>query len=496
MTGALRAGALVLMIALLINPSWGALRASRPQVALDVSLSWLRGTDSAAWFDARRLAEALGGDSVLLVGSTLRIGAPPAVPTDTSARMFDAAERAQLVARPLTLITDGELREDASRLRASLPAGSRTEVVAPARLPDVGIVDLETPPAALAGDSVTLRVRVAAAQETPAAVELVGSVDGRVHARRDLQPLAAWESRTELLTLRLPSGPVEARVAVVVSAPGDGEPRNDSASRTIHRGQRMTGLAVSTAPDFDFREIVRVMRGALSVPAGARFRVAPDRWVDDSGRVIGEAQLRIELGRAHVVVLHGDTAYFGAPRAAVRGALALIPTPTDDTEWYFAGAPPSPVAPILAALPFDSLPPVAVGPPPRFGTPLVEVRAPAARRRVAAALEEGDRRVIVVPVRGTARWALRGGVAGDAFATFWGALIAALADRPGSGIRTSAATLPLTELHPRRPVLEPGVAPGAGTLRRGQLRGAAWPYVMIVLLLCAEWVLRRRAGLR
>lgn len=487
----------MLLVALLLNPSWGSLRPSRPQVALDVSLSWLRGADSAAWIDARRLAAALGGDSVLLVGSTLRFGAPPAAPLDTIARVFDAAERAQLAARSLTLITDGELLEDASHLRARLPPGSRIEVIAPNRRPDVGIIALETPRAALAGDSITLRVRVAAAQEVPRAVELVVNADDRVLARRLLNPLGAWESRTELVTMRLPPGPAEAHLSVALSAPGDGEPRNDSAARTIHRGQRIIGLAISTAPDFDFREIVRVMRGALSVPAPARFRIARDRWVDDSGRAISEAQLRIELRQAHVIVLHGDTAYFGAPRAAARGALALIPSPEDDSEWYVATAPPSAVSPILGTLPFDSLPPVAVGPAPRFGMPLIEMRAAAERRRVAATLEEGDRRVIVAPVRGTARWSLRGGAAGDAFATFWGALFAALADRPGSGIRTGAAEVPLLEMHPRQPVLESWVArEGTGVLHRGPLRGVMWPYALIVLLLCTEWVLRRRAGLR
>lgn len=487
----------MLLIALLLNPAWGAFRPSRPLVALDVSLSWLRATDSAAWAEARRLATELGGDSVLLVGSTLRFGVPPAVPLDTAARLFDAAERAQLAGRPLILITDGEVREDASRLRARLPAGSRTEVIAPVRLPDVAITALETPPAALAGDTVAVRVRIAAANAAPANVELVASADGQILARRPLDSIAAWESRMEVITVRLPAGPEEARLSIALAAPGDGEPRNDSASRVIHRGLRITALAVSTTPDFDFREIVQAMRGALSVPAPARFRVAPDRWIDDAGHAIGEAQVRVELARAHVVVLHGDTAYFGEPRGAVRGALALIPSPADDSEWYVSAAPPSPLAATLGALPFDSLPPVAVGPAPRSGTPLIEVRATAERRRVAATLEDGDRRVIVVPVRGTARWSLRGGAVRDALATFWGSIIAALAERPGAGIRTGAAEVPLPELHPRQPLPE-SWAPEDGTspLHRAPLRSALWPYALVVLLLCAEWVLRRRAGLR
>ena len=433
---------------------------------------------------------------MLLVGSTLRVGAAPAAPLDTAARLLEAAERAQLAGRPLTLITDGESRDDTAGLRTRLPPGSSARVVAPARLPDIAITALESPPAAVAGDSITLRVRLAAAQEAPPAAELVAQVDGGIVSRRTLGPFTPWESRTESLVLRLPTGPVEARLVVVLRAAGDGEPRNDTAARVIHRGQRITGLAVSTAPDFDFREIVRVMRGALSVPVPARFLVARGRWVDDSGRVIAESRLRGELAVAQVVVLHGDTGYFGRPRDAVRGALALIPSVTDDSEWYVAPPPSSLLSPILATLPFDSLPPIAVGAEPRSGVPIVAMRAASERRRVGATLEEGDRRVVIAPVRGTARWALRGGAPADAFATFWGAMLAALADRPGGGIRSSTPEISLAELHPRRPSLGSWSADTPSRPQRSPLRSASWPYLLIVLLLCAEWVLRRRAGLR
>ena len=49
----------------------------------------------------------------------------------------------------------------------------------------------------------------------------------------------------------------------------------------------------------------------------------------------------------------------------------------------------------------------------------------------------------------------------------------------------------------RRPVVVAGAigsGPAAGDAPG--LRTTAWPFVVIVLLLCAEWILRRRAGLR
>ncbi|MHB2032132.1 MAG: hypothetical protein ACYCVE_02015, partial [Gemmatimonadaceae bacterium] len=63
-----------------------------------------------------------------------------------------------------------------------------------------------------------------------------------------------------------------------------------------------------------------------------------------------------------------------------------------------------------------------------------------------------------------------------------------------------AATLVVNapaELVPRPPRMVSGTV--GGTVARGAAppaRDAGWPYVLLVLLLCAEWVLRRRAGLR
>src|SRR5690606_31705070 len=68
-------------------------------------------------------------------------------------------------------------------------------------------------------------------------------------------------------------------------------------------------------------------------------------------------------------VLHGDTAVFGRPGAATRGALLLIPVPTSQAprEWYPVGAPVSPIAVALAGIPWDSLAPLTVAGQPAGG---------------------------------------------------------------------------------------------------------------------------------
>ena len=50
----LRAVALTLLLALLLDAAAGLPHPVPPIVALDVSQSWLRGGDSAAWIDARK----------------------------------------------------------------------------------------------------------------------------------------------------------------------------------------------------------------------------------------------------------------------------------------------------------------------------------------------------------------------------------------------------------------------------------------------------------
>jgi hypothetical protein len=471
-------------------------RAARPLVALDVSLSWLRASDTTAWARARDQARSAGGDSVLLVGHTLRVGTPPALPTDTTALMVAAADRAQLAGRPLHLYTDGEFTGDAGTLRARLPEGSRFFVEPVERRPDLAITGLEVQPAARVGDTVRARVHLAAGGTPLAPAALLTRIDGTTAARVSLDEFRPWERRAQDITFPLTPGSVRARLEFVVESAMDGEPRNDTASREVRRGERMNAVAASTAPDVDFREIVRVLRGSLALPTSARFRIAPDRWIDDAGLPVTQAQVRNEFAQAQVAVLHGDTGFFGSPRTAARGALALIPPPQDDGEWYLIGPFPGPLAATLATMHFDSLPPVAIGAV-GAGVPLLAARGPAQRRQEVGTLEDGARRVVVMPLRGSARWALRGGAAADGFTTLWGTVFAALAERPGEEFASPAPVVPPGELQPRQPVLETGRtgAPVAGAAR-SPLRSALWPYVLIVALLCAEWLVRRRGGLR
>src|SRR5215831_1214199 len=97
----LRALAVTLALALLLDAPAGAGRVPPPFVVLDASASWRRGGDSAAWTAAR--ARAAGADTIWLAGDSLRVVPAPAIPADAATRIADAAARARIAGRALVL---------------------------------------------------------------------------------------------------------------------------------------------------------------------------------------------------------------------------------------------------------------------------------------------------------------------------------------------------------------------------------------------------------
>src|SRR5262245_33552117 len=90
----LRALALALLIALLLDAPAGLPHPVPALVALDVSQSWLRGGDSVAWNTARTRARAAAKDTLFLMGDSVRSGDVPARPIDASTRLRPLVERA------------------------------------------------------------------------------------------------------------------------------------------------------------------------------------------------------------------------------------------------------------------------------------------------------------------------------------------------------------------------------------------------------------------
>jgi len=566
----LRALAATLVVALLLGAPAGRASSVAPDVALDASESWLRAADSAAWKAALDSAARIGG-AVHRFGDSLRVGASGGAPADHASRVRNVVDAATGSGRPVVIVTDGEL--DEPELLAGLPRGSRTMVFARHEGPDAAISELDAPRALLAGDTVSARVTVVGGA--------AGSGAGRVELRLDdavldtvsLSALAPFAER--VVALRGIAGGAErgALLRAIVRVPGDRESRNDTLTLGVDVTRAPAAVFVSTAPDYDAREAVAALRGVTSLPTRVFYRVAPGTWRTDGTLAhVEEKAVREAVRDAPMAVLHGDTAVFGPPRAATRGALLLFAPPsTEEGEWYAMAAPVSPLAPTLGIMPFDSLPPLSVAPllPAAEWQGLLTRRGGAQEdRRPALVGWETPRRIAVLGASGFWRWRFRGGVKSDAYSALFGALYdwlaagrtdrrAVVSDgaplRAGMPVRwrrgapaDSVATVVLVrrdgtaqrrtvavrfadgasvaetsalpvgiydvmtaggtsllavnqsrEWVPRRGTVKSGAVGGEPAVGEAPvLREQAWIYFLVVLLLCAEWLLRRRVGLR
>lgn len=568
MLAAMRAIALAIAIALVVDAPLGRPRALQPVLFVDASLSMTRegamlmrtGLDSA---------RAAGSDTIYLFGDSVRASTSEARAEDAASRLRPMVERTMAIGRPAIVFTDGELR-DSSALDA-LTSGSRVVVLSRPEKSDAAVSGLEVPRAAVDGDSLVARVALSAGSLGAKSGTLALLIGDRLLARMPIDSMSAWSERQIEMRARLSDaerGPGLLRA--VVATRDDGEPRNDTLSAAIEISRAASAVFVSTSPDQDARFAVAVLRGALALPTRGFLRVAPGSWrVEGTLAPVSESEVRRALAEAPVAILHGDTAIFGPPLRATNGPLALLVQPeSEDGEWYPSGAPASPLSGVLAAIPFDSLPPVAAGAPAAGDWIGLEARrGREMMRRPVVVGRDAPRRVVTVTASGFWRWRFRGGAGADAYAALLGGifdwLAAERADRraavpdegivrsgqpirwrrgsaadslvrvalrrlggqrtdslllrfaPGTTVQESAplpsgvyevtvpggqALLPVnasSELLPERPSLS-----SAAVGRRSNLadargaRGAGWLYAIVIALLCGEWVLRRRMGLR
>jgi hypothetical protein len=563
----LRAVAVTLIVALLLDAPAGCAKPVASWVALDASLSMTRG-DSALWRAGRDSVRAARADSVFVFGDSVRAAGQTPTPHDQSSELRPAVERALGAGHPLVVVTDGELDDpDAAR---ALPAGSRVVVLHRRTQRDAAVASIDVPRAVVSGDTVQATVTIAAGAAGAAAGTLDVSVADKSLARVPVAALPAYGEHAIAVKARLdaPAGP--ALLRALVSSPQDAEPRNDTLFVPIEVSRAASAVFVSTSPDFDARYALAVLRGSLGIPARGFFRVAPGEWrVEGPLTPVPESDVRQAIHDAPVVILHGDTAAFGPPRSIASGPLALIVTSGTDGEWYPSAAPMSPLAPALSGLAWDSLPPVGIVAAPPSGNWIgIEARRGRGEERKPIVVGTDEpRRVAIVAASGLWRWQFRGGVASDAFTAFWGSIFdwlaaertdrrAAVVDdrlvRAGDPIRWrrgsprdsvvaltlreratgridsltlrfaananvvetkplkvgiyevstrgGTALLPVNESREWLPRAPRVAAVGSGGVlsvdATPRLRVLGWVYGLAILMLCAEWILRRTRGMR
>ena len=566
---ALRGLAVTIIVALVLNAPIGWSRAVRPYVALDASASWLVSGDTALWARATRAADSLGTDTVLIVGDSVRAGRIPAQPTDAQSSVAALVERALGAGRAVALVTDGRV-DDPERLD-DLPNGSSIIIVTGGARRDAAVASFSGPAAAVTGDSVDFNAVIVAGSAGAAAGKVDLAIDGTPMGTTTIDSMAPFAERE--VRWRVNVGPKAGQrlVRVTVAAAGDGLSRNDTLHATLDVAAGASAVFASTAPDFDARYALDVLRGTLAVPTRGYYRVAPGQWrVDGTLAAVPEEEVKRSLAEAPMVVIHGDTGVFGPPRSYARGALALVAPPVARGDEYYPGAaPPSPLMGTYSTMPWDSLPPIEVGEAPRATewTALTAKRGRRLDERKVVAGFSTPARTVIVPAAGMWRWRFRGGRSADTFVSLWGSIFDWLAGetvdhrgpRPATswsrvgetirwrrgGMRDSSAVLVLrrrgaqtadtlrlsfaggstyaetpsppvgvyatrvgesegllavnesNEWVPRRATVRAGaIGTAAAAGRAPTARTAWWLYAIALAALCAEWILRRRIGLR
>jgi hypothetical protein len=329
--------------------------------------------------------------------------------------------------RPLRIYTDGEL-EDPEAL-APLVGGSSVVVVRAEGGSDVAITDIRVPRVTVGGDTLDVDVALTASALGGPPSRLTLTVGDRVVATVNVDSVGPHGERVVRSRVPVPNVNGSIVLSAALTAPGDRVPANDSLAVAVDVMPGAGAVIISTAPDYDVRDLASVLRGTVLLPTRGFYRVTADKWREDGSlAMVSEDEVRRAAREAPLLVIHGDTALFGDPRAFARGSVLLVPPPgTPGEEWYATGAPSSPMATALSGSPWDSLPPLEVAPitvPEGSGFEILEARrARRFERRVAAVGWERPKRTVVVPASGFWRWRFRGGAPAAAHAAFWGSNI-------------------------------------------------------------------------
>ncbi len=424
LSAALRLTAVTGLVALILNAALGAARPAPALVALDVSGSWLRDGDSTRFRSALDRARSDANGALLLFGDSMRVDGGTVTPRDDASRVRPAVERAMAEGRPLRIYTDGEL-EDAEAL-APLVGGSSVVVMRAEDGADAAISELRVVRATVGGDTLDVDVALTASVRGGPASRVTLSLGDRVLSTVPVDSIGPYGERVVRSRFPVPNVKGSILLRAALSAPGDRTPANDSLAVAIDVLPGAAAVLVSTAPDYDVRDLATVLRGTVLLPTRGFYRVAPGRWREESslGNVT-EEEVRRAAHEAPLLVLQGDTAVFGEPRNFARGSLMLVVPPSASGEWYATGAPASPMATALSGSPWDSLPPLEVSPLAVTGNfeVLETRRARRLERRVAAIGWERPKRTVLVAASGFWRWRFRGGAPAAAHSAFWGSTI-------------------------------------------------------------------------
>lgn len=444
----LRAAAVCLVSAIVLGAPLAPPRSVAPVLAVDVSRSTLRTHSAGETEEAlrARISHIMTKHAVtqlLAFGDSLREGgseidgvmATALQWRDYHSVLRPAVDRAAAMGKPILVLTDGEI-SDPDVFREALP-GSMVIGDSLAEREDAAVTELRVRTTAVRGDTLDMDIVATAGSAGAPAGDVQLLVQGRVVSAQPLPTLESGAVARIPMRFVVPGGVSHLLVQAVVNAASDYERGNDTLGVIVDVSDRPQVVFLSTAPDVDVREVLRVLRGSLNLNVRAFLRLAPQLWLEEGGvNRLTESEVVQRARQAGMVIIHGDTAFAGLNNrtqgARALWSPALPPAPARagevqrETEWYPSRAPLSPVAAVLSGLPWDSLMPVRMSGAAKGDYTVLEVRAGRSGAPVAAiAAAEGRTggvRTVVISGSGYASWALHSGRQAEAFDALWGAV--------------------------------------------------------------------------
>jgi hypothetical protein len=426
---ALRTVGLGAVILLVFNP--GCARPATtgvPLVLLDGSLSMAAagGRWAAALDTARVLAGAEG--TVLVFGSSVREGAP-VEPSDGVSRLEPALAVARGLARPITVVTDGELTD--KNAMAMAPVG-QLDVVLLARdtVPSAALLEIAVPPSVQRGDSITVMLTVGTFGDLRADSAWLEVHDGarRVVARQLPLPSAPARVRRRVTLPTASLGLGATVLAFRLGAEGDQDARDDVRQRVITVTDQPAVVIIVDPADWEGRFLVETFDRISGAPVRGYARTGETAWIEmRSVRAVPESRVVGAARNAGLLVVRGSRSSLDAFRP--RGPSWWWPSGADGDpafdmgDWYATTpVPASPLASDLARIDWDSLPPlIGVATSQADSTVWVALTAQRGRRGAARPVllsaSVGSRRTLVSSATGFWRWALRGGLGAEAVRT-------------------------------------------------------------------------------
>lgn len=436
-------------------------RSERVQVLLDGSLSMAMpvraGESSSRWNaaieEARRVAgkgEVLVfGDGTRAVAADSLAGLEPGSPRSRLAPALRAA--AEAGARRVVVVTDGGI-DDLPEVNRLLPLlGLKLEVrtVGEGEVGNRALAEVEAPVWAEAGKSFEVRVGVGALGGVADSARIVLRQGERVVAEGVVAAPEPGRLSTAVLSVT-PEAAAEGEMVRydIALEPGDAVPDDDRRSIYVQVDEQPAGVTIlSFRADWELRFLQPVLAQSLGLPVKGYLQAQPGKFIRlaggaETGLPVEETEVRRELERARIVVLHGlDGSAPAWARSAARSARRALVFPAGNGvpdlplassapipgDWAATRSiPASPVAELMAGLQVDGLPPLSaarpVDLPAGAWTPLVVERGAGAGAPVAAGLEEDGRRTVVALADGFWRWAFRDGAPRQAYRRLWSAL--------------------------------------------------------------------------